>query len=62
MINQYALYGFYLGILLVSGAGEYFHIVPPGTFATILGGVFGHNVAYVQMKGIIDVRRTEQSL
>ena len=32
----------YLALVLISGTGEYVHLLPPGTFGNILLAVFGH--------------------
>lgn len=40
---------FFLGFLLLvvlTGAGEYVHIVPSGTFAVLVGSVFGGTIAH----------------
>lgn len=38
-------YAFYIALLIISGVGEYFHIIPANTTAVILGGILGHGVS-----------------
>jgi hypothetical protein len=40
-------YIFYLCLLVGSGVGEYFHVVPQGTTAVVLGGILGHGTTLV---------------
>lgn len=50
-MNSLAItYGFYLALLAMAGAGEYLHLLPMGTTATVLGGIFGHGISEVSRK------------
>jgi len=40
-------YGFYLGLLTLTGVGEFFHLLPMGTAAAILAGVLGHGISEI---------------
>lgn len=50
-MNNTTNYFFYLGLLLIAGAGEYLHLVPMGTLAALLGGVLGHGISEVSRQG-----------
>jgi len=41
------LYIFYLFLIALVGVTEYFKLVPSGTTAVVLGGIFGHGLAAV---------------
>lgn len=43
----YATYGFYLGLLIVAGAGEYFHLLPAQTLFGVLSAVLGHGISMI---------------
>ena len=41
-MNDLVQYGFYLGLVVATGLGEYFKLLPPNTLVAILGLVTGH--------------------
>lgn len=48
MNTQLAItYCFYIVLLAMSGTGEYLHLFPMGTAATVLGGVLGHGISEI---------------
>lgn len=46
-INPNLLYGGFLLMLILSGLGEYLHILPTGTLQGLLFGIFGGGLAHV---------------
>lgn len=40
-------YSFYLALLALAGAGEYLHLIPSGSAATIMGGILGHGISEI---------------
>jgi hypothetical protein len=59
-------YVFYILLIIASGAGEYLHILPAGTFGTVIGGVLGfsiHSVATTSANNatLANVQATQQA-
>lgn len=46
-INPNLLYGGFLLMLVLSGLGEYLHLLPTGTLQGLLFGIFGGGLAHV---------------
>lgn len=40
--NTLASYGFYVFLIVAGGAGEYLHLLPPGSLANVFFLVVGH--------------------
>lgn len=36
---------FYTVLLMICGLGEYFHLVPMGSLALVIGGILGHGIS-----------------
>lgn len=45
-VNPNILFGGMLALVVLSGLGEYLHIVPSGTTSVMIGAVFGGGVAH----------------
>lgn len=55
-VPGWVLMTLYLVLLIVTGVAEYFHIVPPNTFYTILLLIVGHGAATSLFPGILNTQ------
>ena len=45
-VNPNVLFGGFLALIILSGVGEYMHIVPTGTTSVLVGAVFGGSLSH----------------